>query len=99
MSPVATCDNAIMTDRCVFCGQPIGPDDERTGRGATAAHAACADRALADDAHWDEIAEASGADDAQQSGAAARSRGCLAVIAVVVAAALVLASAEGFAPF
>ena len=89
----------IMTDRCVFCGQPIGPDDERTGRGATAAHAACADRALADDAHWDEIAEASGADDASPAGPSPRSRGCLAIIAVVLVVALILAAATGFAPF
>ena len=89
----------IMTDRCVFCGQPIGPGEERTGRGAATAHAACADRALADDAHWDEIAEASGADDASPSGPAPRSRGCLAIIAVVLVVALILAAATGFAPF
>jgi hypothetical protein len=40
---------------CVFCGQPIAPDQPMVGRGPMAAHAACADAALADDAHWDAI--------------------------------------------
>jgi hypothetical protein len=88
----------IMTDRCVFCGNPIGPDEARTGRGASAAHAACADDALGDDAHWDEIARASGVDEtpAAPSG---RSRGCLTVVAIVLIVAVALAAAVGFAPF
>jgi hypothetical protein len=88
-----------MMDRCVFCGQPIGADEERTGRGATAAHASCADRALADDAHWDAIALASGAGDDATERPASRSRGCLAVIAIVLVGAIVVAAAAGFAPF
>lgn len=49
-----------MPDTCVFCGRPIEPGAERTGRAPHAAHAACADAALASDAHWDAIASASG---------------------------------------
>jgi hypothetical protein len=49
-----------MPDTCVFCGRPIEPDQERSGRPPHAAHAACADAALASDAHWDAIASASG---------------------------------------
>jgi hypothetical protein len=86
-----------MTDRCVFCGNPIEADAERAGRGTAAAHAACADRALADDAHWDAIAEASGVDEAR--GPAPRARGCLLALAILVAVALVLAASNGFAPF
>ena len=88
-----------MMDRCVFCGQPIGPDEERTGRGPTAAHASCADRALADDAHWDAVAEASGASDESTERGTSRGRGCLAVIAVLLVGAIVVAAAAGFAPF
>jgi hypothetical protein len=40
---------------CVFCGGPIGPGEEAAGRAPMAAHAACADAALADDEHWDAI--------------------------------------------
>ena len=36
---------------CVFCGQPIAAGEETAGRAPMAAHAACADAALADDAH------------------------------------------------
>lgn len=45
---------------CVFCGRPILGSDEVSGRGEAVAHSSCADRALADDAHWDRIAEQSG---------------------------------------
>jgi hypothetical protein len=45
---------------CVFCGRPIEADAERSGRPPHAAHAACADEALASDAHWEAIASASG---------------------------------------
>lgn len=86
-----------MTDRCVFCGNPIEADEERAGRGAAAAHAACADRALADDAHWDAIAEASGVEDERE--AAPRARGCLLALAILVAVALIVAASNGFAPF
>jgi hypothetical protein len=89
----------IMTDRCVFCGNPIGPDEARTGRESSAAHAACADRALGDVEHWDEIARAAGIDDEPAGEPSRRSRGCLMVVAVVLIAALVLAAAVGFAPF
>lgn len=87
----------IMTDRCVFCGNPIGPDAERTGRGEAAAHASCADHALADDAHWDAIADASGVDEAPD--AAPRARGCLLLVALILVVSVVLAAAAGFAPF
>ncbi|MEO8510701.1 MAG: hypothetical protein ABI534_05610 [Chloroflexota bacterium] len=87
-----------MTDRCVFCGDPIGADAERTGRGAMAAHAACADRALADDAHWDAIAGASEVEDDERP-AAPRARGCLLVIALLVVVALIVAASNGFASF
>ncbi len=43
-------------DRCAFCGQLIGPDEPKSGRGESAAHVACADAALADDRFWDRIA-------------------------------------------
>ncbi|HEX6139819.1 MAG TPA: hypothetical protein VF013_05050 [Candidatus Limnocylindria bacterium] len=45
---------------CVFCGRPIDPDEPSTGRGEIAAHAACADAALADEGHWEAIAAANG---------------------------------------
>jgi hypothetical protein len=44
---------------CVFCGEPIGPGEEAAGRAPMAAHAACADAALADDAHWEAISAGS----------------------------------------
>lgn len=43
---------------CVFCGAPIAPDEEMSGRPPHAAHARCADAALADDRHWDAVAAA-----------------------------------------
>ncbi len=46
--------------RCVFCGRAIAPGEPSVGRGAVAAHSACADRSLADDRSWDRIAEALG---------------------------------------
>lgn len=45
---------------CVFCGRVIAPDEAASGRPPAAAHASCADAALADDRHWDAIARASG---------------------------------------
>jgi len=45
---------------CVFCGRPILEGEETVGRGQGVAHAVCADRALTDDAHWDQIAAQSG---------------------------------------
>ena len=84
-----------MTERCVFCNEPIGPDDERTGRGETAAHSACADRALADDAHWDAIADAS---PPEEPATPARAGGCFAIVALVLVVAVVIAAASGFAP-
>lgn len=82
-----------MMERCVFCGSPVGADDERTGRGAAAAHAACADRALTDDAHWDAIAEAEG--DASSPATPARNA-WLAIVALVLVIAVVVAAAVGF---
>jgi hypothetical protein len=46
--------------RCVFCGRAIAPDEPSVGRGAVAAHAACADRSLGDERSWDRIAAALG---------------------------------------
>jgi hypothetical protein len=48
---------AVM-NACVFCGRPIGADEPSSGRPPMAAHAACADAALADDHHWDAVARA-----------------------------------------
>lgn len=47
-----------MTETCVFCGRPIAADEPRVGRGETAAHAACADAALADERGWERLAVA-----------------------------------------
>jgi hypothetical protein len=46
--------------RCVFCGNAIAPGEASVGRGAVAAHAACADRSLGDEGSWDRIAAALG---------------------------------------
>ncbi len=68
---------------CVFCGQPIGPGEATAGRAPMAAHAACADAALADDAHWEEISagSAEGGDVATEEGPKPPGgrAGCLAV--------------------
>ena len=91
-----------MTDRCVFCGNPIEADAERTGRGAMAAHAACADRALADDAHWDAIAGASevqGEETDEREAPPRTARGCLLAVALLVVVALIVAASNGFASF
>jgi len=47
---------------CVFCGHPIRPDQSAAGRAPMAAHATCADAALASDDHWEAI-DAAGADE------------------------------------
>lgn len=80
-----------MSDTCVFCGRPIEPGEERSGRPPHAAHAACADAALASDAHWDAIASASGDSGAAEpipEGAPNRERragpGCLLLLIPVV---------------
>lgn len=85
---------------CVFCGQAIGADEETVGRGPATAHAACADSALADDLHWDRIAEQSGETDAaadeaegRRSDAAPTGGGCLAVTLLPLAVALSLGAA------
>lgn len=49
---------------CVFCGRPIAAGEETAGRAPMAAHAACADAALADDEHWDAISAESPDEDA-----------------------------------
>jgi hypothetical protein len=53
---------------CVFCGARIEPGEEMSGRPPHAAHARCADAALADDRHWDAVAAATGADQATGEG-------------------------------
>jgi hypothetical protein len=79
---------------CVFCGEPIDPGEEAAGRAPMAAHAACADAALADDAHWEAI-DAAGTEgeshepDAPPSGRA----GCLAALALLVISLLLLMAA------
>ena len=78
---------------CVFCGQPIGPGEETAGRAPMAAHAACADAALADDAHWEQISAAGGENDQEPAvRPATRSAGCLAVglLALALLTAFVL---------
>lgn len=91
---------------CVFCNHPIPPDEAITGRPPMAAHAACADAALADDRHWDAIAaragdagegneyEAAGRGSAGPAAGSARGRaGCMA-LAVVIALGVALARAR-----
>lgn len=78
---------------CVFCGQPIDPGQEAAGRAPMAAHASCADAALADDAHWDAISQADdrNSPDGDAGQPATRSAGCLAAaLAAVVVLALVI---------
>lgn len=91
----------VRGDFCVFCGLAIGADDETVGRGSATAHAACADSALADDLHWDRIAEQSGETgvprepDGRRSGAAPTGRaGCLTLTLLPAAVALGLAAAS-----
>lgn len=84
-----------MTERgtspgCVFCGRPVEPRQEAVGRGSSTAHAECADRALADDAHWDRIADQFGDRDApsaeeqpdKRASTTAGRSGCLSVAAI-----------------
>lgn len=86
---------------CVFCGLAIGADEETVGRGSATAHASCADSALADDVHWDHIAEQSGETDAaadegdgRASDAAPTGRaGCLALSLLPIAIAIGLLGA------
>ncbi len=73
------------TEVCTFCGRPIGPGEPGVGRGETAAHAACADAALADEGTWERIAgglgdseppaEAAGDDAGPDAGGADAGRG------------------------
>ena len=76
---------------CVFCGQPIGPDQEAAGRPPMAAHVSCADAALADDTHWDAISGSTEADSSDSAGneessaPSARAGGCLAIALVLLA--------------
>jgi hypothetical protein len=69
---------------CVFCGRPIAGDEPVAGRPPMAAHAACADAALADDRHWDAVAgpEVDATGEAPTDGARRRGMGCLSVLAV-----------------
>jgi hypothetical protein len=79
---------------CVFCDRPITPDAPSVGRPPIAAHATCADAALADDRHWDEIA--TGAPEPEEEAATpppGRTGGCLAGSALVLVAVARLARA------
>lgn len=69
---------------CVFCGRPIARDEPVAGRPPMAAHAACADAALADDRHWDAVAgpEADATDQEPTGGTRRRSMGCLSVLTI-----------------
>jgi hypothetical protein len=69
---------------CVFCGLPLADGEPVAGRPPAAAHAACADRALTDDGHWDAIAAASGepVDEEARTQPSARRAGCLAIALV-----------------
>lgn len=64
---------------CVFCGEPIGPGEETAGRAPMAAHATCADAALADDAHWDAVSEAGSSEEEQRGLDRTPGAGCLGV--------------------
>jgi hypothetical protein len=80
---------------CVFCGRAIDPDEPTSGRPPMAAHAACADAALADDRHWDAVAGASPSADEtpdapSEPAPTERRSGCLALVALAVLALLVL---------
>jgi hypothetical protein len=82
---------------CVFCGKAIGPDEPASGRPPMAAHAACADAALADDRHWDAVAGADPAPDEQgppqaPPDAKGRSTGCLMLAAIAPVALLALST-------
>jgi hypothetical protein len=59
-----------------------------------AAHASCADAALADDRHWDELASATGGADVDspeaQPAERGRGAGCLSVLAMVTALTVLL---------
>jgi len=81
---------------CVFCGEPIEPGEEAAGRAPMAAHAACADAALADDAHWEAIdaAGTEGEGHIPDSGSVARA-GCLGVVALIAIAFAVARRASG----
>ena len=95
-----------MASECVFCGEALGEGTPIVGRPPRAAHAACADAALGDDAHWDAVATASGVDDRagdevppaeDPARATARGAGCATISSVVVASAMaiVLGKAKG----
>ncbi len=76
---------------CVFCGLPIQPGDSVAGREPMAAHAACADAALADDSHWDAISAAGGEEnDAPASEAGTTRGGCLGAAVLTLVLGLLL---------
>ena len=96
-----------MASECVFCGEALGEGTPIVGRPPHAAHAACADAALADDAHWDAVATASGLDDRagdevppaeDPPRATARGAGCATISSVVVASAAAILWALRRAP-
>jgi hypothetical protein len=76
---------------CVFCGLPIRPGEAVAGREPMAAHATCADAALADDSHWDAISAAGGeANDTSEPDAATTRGGCLGAAVLALALGLLL---------
>jgi hypothetical protein len=78
---------------CVFCGRPVEEGQLTTGRGDSLAHADCADRALADDAHWDRIADQVGErrQEPNEQPAGARKSGCLTLVLPLAVALLAVA--------
>jgi hypothetical protein len=80
---------------CVFCERPIAANTPSVGRRPIAAHAACADAALADDRHWDEIATGTPEAEAPSEAAvpAGRTGGCLAASVLALLAFARLARA------
>lgn len=80
---------------CVFCGRPIEPGEATAGRAPMAAHASCADAALASDEHWDAVSDASSG----EPGASGLDRtprvGCLGVSSGLLLATVAIAIARG----
>ncbi len=90
------------TGACAFCGRPILPGDEASGRGDAAAHAACADRALADDRYWDAIATQKGEQPTEEPRPAGdtgrRTAGCLLALVAALTTASVIATSRSLRP-
>ena len=76
---------------CVFCGRPIEAGEEAAGRPPMAAHASCADAALADDQHWEAIADGTpepSESPAPEPSTGGRAGGCLVLVVATLATML-----------